>query len=142
MSQSNQKNATVAQKKKGRNASKALEAITSHFVLRRLQKDVLNKILKKRTEVLLFCRPTQSQCKTYQSITERVRIGSVDEISNPLMLLTELRKLCTHPSLLKDDKFVEDASLSGKLAVLGLLLDSIRRLNPTDKVVIIYNLYR
>jgi SNF2 family DNA or RNA helicase len=139
MSQSNQKNATVAQKKKGRNASKALEAITSHFVLRRLQKDVLNKILKKRTEVLLFCRPTQSQCKTYQSITERVRIGSVDEISNPLMLLTELRKLCTHPSLLKDDKFVEDASLSGKLAVLGLLLDSIRRLNPTDKVVIISN---
>ncbi|KAL3822266.1 hypothetical protein ACHAXA_005899 [Cyclostephanos tholiformis] len=139
MSQSNQKNATVSQKMKGRKASKALEAITSHFVLRRLQRDILNKLLKKRTEVLLFCRPTENQCKIYQSITENVRIGGVDEISNPLMLLTKLRKLCTHPSLLQDDKVVDDASLSGKLIVLGNLLDSIRRLNPTDKVVIISN---
>ena len=139
MSQSNQKNASVAEKEKGRRASKALEAITSHFVLRRLQKDILNQYLKKRTEVLLFCRPTENQCKIYQSIAERAKVGGVDESSNPLMLITELRKLCTHPSLLNDDEALDDASLSGKLIVLGNLLDSIRRLSPTDKVVIISN---
>jgi SNF2 family DNA or RNA helicase len=139
MSQSNQKNASVAEKEKGRRASKALEAITSHFVLRRLQADILNKLLKKRTEVLLFCRPTENQCKIYQSIAERAKVGGVDESSNPLMLITELRKLCTHPSLLNDDEALDDASLSGKLIVLGNLLDSIRRLSPTDKVVIISN---
>lgn len=139
MTQSNQKNASTAQKDKGRKQSKALEAITSHFVLRRLQKDVLNQLLKKRTEVLLFCRPTERQCDIYQNIAERAKVGVADDFSNPLMLLTELRKLCTHPSLLNDNKAVDDASLSGKLVVLGNLLDSIRRLNQTDKVVIVSN---
>lgn len=142
MSLSNQKNASAVELAKGRKQAKALEAITSHFVLRRLQKDILNKLLKKRTEVLLFCRPTEIQCQFYQSISERASLsiaGDTDACNTPLMLLTELRKLCTHPALLNGDKAVEDASLSGKMVVLGNLLDSIRRLNPTDKVVIISN---
>ena len=143
MSQSNQKTASAVQKEKGRRQAEALNSITSTFVIRRLQKDILNKYLKKRTEVLLFCRPTESQCTLYQSIADRAytkTTGGRDECDNPLKLLTELRKLCTHPALLlNDDKKVEDASLSGKLIVLGNLLDSIRRFNPTDKVVIISN---
>jgi len=58
------------------------------------------------------------------------------------MLLTEVRKLCTHPShpsLLDEREAADDASLSGKLAVLDSLLGSIRRHNPTDKVVIVSN---
>ena len=143
MSQSNQKNASAVQKEKGRRQAAALDSITSTFVIRRLQKDILNKYLKKRTEVLLFCRPTESQCTLYQSIANRAytkTTGGRDECNNPLTLLTELRKLCTHPALLlNDNKKVEDASLSGKLIVLGNLLDLIRRFNPTDKVVIISN---
>lgn len=144
MSQANQKSASNAQKEKGRKQSKALDSITSQFVLRRLQKDVLKSLLPPRMELLLFCRPTDRQCQLYQDIANRATksigsVGGIDECNNPLMLLTELRKLCTHPSLLDEDEAAEDASLSGKLAVLANLLDSIRRNNPTDKVVIISN---
>ena len=80
----------------------------------------------------------------YQSIAQRASksigsIGGIEDCNNPLMLLTELRKLCTHPSLLDNNVVDMDASLSGKLSVLSNLLDSIRRHNPMDKVVIISN---
>jgi len=144
MSQANQKSASNSTKEKGRRQAKALDAITSQFVLRRLQKDILKSILPPRMELLLFCRPTERQCELYQGIANRASksiasIGGIEEINNPLVLLTEARKLCTHPSLLSDDEVATDASLSGKLVVLGNLLDSIRRTNPTDKVVIISN---
>ena len=144
MSQANQKNASTVQKDKGRRQSKALDAITSQFVLRRMQKDILKSLLPPRTEVLLFCRPTDRQCEMYQSIAHRASksigsIGGIDDCNNPLMLLTELRKLCTHPALLDNTDEAADASLSGKLGVLSNLLDSIRRNNPTDKVVIVSN---
>lgn len=144
MSQANQKNASTVQRDNGRRQSKALDAITSQFVLRRTQKDILKSLLPPRTEVLLFCRPTERQCELYQSIAQRASksigsIGGIEDCNNPLMLLTELRKLCTHPSLLDNTDAVADASLSGKLAVLSNLLDSIRRHNPMDKVVIVSN---
>ena len=144
MYKANQKNASNAQKTKGRKQSKALDAITSQFVLRRLQKDVLKSLLPPRMELLLFCRPTERQCELYRGIAHRATksigsVGGIEECNNPLMLLTEVRKLCTHPSLLDESEAAEDGSLSGKLVVLGNLLDSIRRQNPTDKVVIISN---
>ncbi len=144
MSQANEKNASITQKEEGRRQSKALDVITSQFVLRRMQKDTLKSLLPPRTELLLFCRPTNLQCEIYQSIADRASksigsIGGIDECNNPLTLLTELRKLCTHPSLLNDTDTSADSSLSGKLAVLSNLLDSIRRHKPMDKVVIVSN---
>ena len=143
MSRANQKNATLDQKEKGRQQSKLLDSITSTFVLRRLQKDVLKSMLPPRKEILLFCRPTKRQCQLYKSISDRATksigsIGGIEECNNPLMLLTEARKLCTHPSLLEEagDSSLE---LSGKMVILSSLLDSIRQNNPTDKVVIISN---
>jgi len=144
MSRANQKDASSDQKEKGRQQSKLLDGITSTFVLRRTQKDVLKSILPPRKEILLFCRPTKRQCQLYNSISNRASksIGSIGGIeassNNPLMLLTEARKLCTHPSLLGDS---DDSSLelSGKMIILSSLLDSIRRNNPTDKVVIVSN---
>jgi SNF2 family DNA or RNA helicase len=141
LSQANSKNATREQKERGRKQSKALDEITSTFVLRRLQKDVLKSLLPPRMELLLFCRPSSKQCELYQAISDRAckSLGGRDD--NPLMLLTELRKLCTHPSLLAKDESPEDhdVSLSGKLVVLDRLIDSIREKHPTDKVVIISN---
>jgi DNA repair and recombination RAD54-like protein len=148
LSEANSKNATREQKVRGRLQSKALEEITSTFVLRRLQKDVLKSILPPRMELLLFCRPSEKQCELYREISYRASksigsIGGREESENPLMLLTELRKLCTHPSLLNKEEesslLGKDVSLSGKLVVLENLLDSIREHHPNDKVVIISN---
>ena len=146
ISAANKKNATREEKERGRVQSKALEDVTKTFVLRRLQKDVLKNLLPPRMELLLFCRPSDRQCELYRDISDRAAksIGSLGgRGENPLMLLTELRKLCTHPSLLeKDDVLSADdsnASLSGKMMVLEELIDSIREHNPTDKVVIVSN---
>ena len=143
MSCANQKNASLDQKEKGRQQSKLLDSITSTFVLRRTQKDVLKSILPPRKEILLFCRPTERQCQLYKSISNRASksiesIGGIEASTNPLMLLTEARKLCTHPSLL-EEAGNSSLELSGKMIILSSLLDSIRQNNPTDKVVIISN---
>ena len=144
MSAANKKNATREEKERGRVQSKALEQITKTFVLRRLQKDVLKSLLPPRMELLLFCRPSHKQRELYHGISDRAvkSIGSAggrDE--NPLMLLTELRKLCAHPLLLEEESSGNDDSvaLSGKLVVLSGLIDSIRTHHPSDKVVIISN---
>eukprot|EP00804_Cyclotella_cryptica_P029873 CCRYP_010803-RA/>CCRYP_010803-RA protein AED:0.06 eAED:0.06 QI:244/1/1/1/0.75/0.6/5/436/979 len=151
LSEANTKNATREQKERGRMQSKALEEITKTFVLRRLQKDVLKSILPPRMELLLFCRPTEKQCELYHEISHRASksIGSMggrEDADNPLRLLGELRKLCTHPFLLSKEgessslsPREEDVSLSGKLLVLERLLDSIRDHHPNDKVVIVSN---
>lgn len=151
MSQANQKNASRSQKEKGQKQSRNLDAITSTFVLRRLQKDVLKSLLPPKMELLLFCRPTELQCKMYRDISNRAStsvssIGGIADKNNPLMLLTEVRKLCTHPALLNKVDLESDislssqnCSLSGKLIILESLLKSIRYNCPTDKVVIISN---
>ena len=144
LSAANKKNATREEKERGRVQSKALDEITKTFLLRRLQKDVLKSLLPPRMELLLFCRPSPKQCEMYRNISDRAAksigsIGGRDE--NPLMLLTELRKLCTHPLLLEKELPSADngVELSGKMVVLSSLIDSIREHNPTDKVVIISN---
>mmetsp|Transcript_23138 Transcript_23138/g.48036 ORF Transcript_23138/g.48036 Transcript_23138/m.48036 type:complete len:1065 (-) Transcript_23138:305-3499(-) len=151
MSQANQKNASRSQKDKGQKQSRNLDAITSTFVLRRLQKDVLKSLLPPRMELLLFCRPTELQCEIYRDVSNRAStsvssIGGFTDRNNPLLLLTEVRKLCTHPALLNKVDLESDlslssqnCSLSGKLIILESLLKSIRYNSPTDKVVIISN---
>lgn len=57
-----------------------------------------------------------------------------------LTVLTKLRKLCSHPSLLeKNAQIDKDVTLSGKVEVLDALLRAIKQSNPDDKIVIVSN---
>lgn len=112
-------------------------------MIRRLQKDILQSLLPPRHEVLLFCRPSTVQCDMYKRLTSQSTT-----LSDPLPLLTKLRKLCTHPLLLSlsgnDDDVVQapqDTGLrsSGKLDILDSLLHAIRCNCPSDKVVVVSN---
>ena len=107
-------------------------------MIRRLQKDILQSLLPPRFEFLLFCRPTEIQCDMYKSLT-----SESSSISDPLPLLTKLRKLCTHPKLLGGretcDISAHSSNDSGKLDLLENLLEAIRRNNPKDKVVVVSN---
>ena len=156
---SNNKAASSEQRAKGRSLSEALESITSVFMLRRLQRDVLKKLLPPRSEILLFCRPSERQTAEYISLTKGVRgdagPGGAGVSADALTLLTKVRKLCSHPYLLNEngeDPFArkrsasaesdgncEHVALSGKLSVLESLLSSIRSEAPGDKVVVISN---
>lgn len=134
----NQKNASREQKAKGKEQAMALDDLIKPFMLRRLQKDVLKSILPPRTEALLFCRPTSAQCRVYEKLCTEATSSSTN--NEALVSLTNLRKLCGHPSLLNTTTSAAtaaDVALSGKLIVLKSLLKSIRDNN--EKVVIVSN---
>jgi SNF2 family DNA or RNA helicase len=144
ISASNNKNCSAEQKRRGLAQSRILDEITRSFMLRRLQKDVLKSMLPPRSEVLLFCRPTNVQGKLYKQITSQQRGASLGVTADALTTLTKLRKLCSHPALLEDSKKSRssndvDIALSGKLTLLNQLLSQIQQQTPEDKVVIVSN---
>jgi SNF2 family DNA or RNA helicase len=144
-------NATAEQKRRASQASMTLDEITKCIMLRRLQKDVLKKFLPPRHVFLLFCRPTALQCRMYKQITSKYNTSNVECVGpspDALTALMGLRKICTHPDLLKcgEEDMAGGTSLkdcnvesSGKLTVLADLLCEIRAREPTDKVVIVSN---
>jgi SNF2 family DNA or RNA helicase len=123
------KGASREEKLLGEQQSQALEKICKTFMIRRLAKDVLAKMLPPRREVLLFCRPSELQCQLYREVTEQAP-------ADPLLTLTSLRKLCSHPNLLNENSSPMIES-SGKLVILGKLLHKICETSPTDKVVLV-----
>ena len=152
ISASSSRNCTSEQKRRGAEASKILDEITKSLMLRRLQKDVLNKFLLPRQVFLLFCQPTKHQCRLYKKITCQQTGHSSDKGPSPeaLTALIGLRKICTHPKLFKHwdgntntvqskDRNNLRIDLSGKLMVLDDLLHAIQKEAPTDKVVIVSN---
>lgn len=150
---SSNRNCTPKQKQCGTQAAQLLDRITKSLMIRRLQKDVLEKYLPPRNEFLLFCRPTTEQCKFYKKITNKqkaIQGSSAGPSPEALTALMGLRKICTHPHLWQqrtdDDSTnkdvkdgILDVELSGKLKVLSALLRQIRAREPTDKVVIVSN---
>ncbi len=142
ISAANSKSASREARVGGHEQSQALDKITSTFMLRRLQKDVLKTLLPPRKEFLLFCRPSQHQCRLYKSIASKAVTSSSSggATAEALTLLTNLRKLCSHPSLLeKNGPINKDVALSGKVEVLDALLRGIKQSNPDDKIVIVSN---
>lgn len=143
----NRKNASRADRDLATRQSRELEALTKSTILRRLQSEVLGSVLPPRTEVLLFCQLSTEQRKLYQSITAQrsKNLAGPSSMSDALEILTSLRKLCTHPSLLhnaevpKSPGSSSNVEASGKLAVLSILLRQIRETSDDDKVVIVSN---
>ncbi|KAL3908006.1 MAG: hypothetical protein SGILL_008647, partial [Bacillariaceae sp.] len=144
----NSRSCTPKQKKQGLLASQILDQIIKCIMIRRLQKDVLEKYLPPRYEYLVFCRPTKEQCNLYKRVTAQYKEANTG-IQGPspeaLTALIGLRKVCTHPQLLSGTENSEPESApfcvgaSGKLTVLEDLLQKIRQVEPMDKVIIVSN---
>jgi SNF2 family DNA or RNA helicase len=139
ISAANSKSAKWEQRARGHAQSQTLDKITKTFMLRRLQKDILKSLLPPRKELLLFCRPSECQRELYKRIAGSA-MSSLGATTDALTVLTNLRKLCCHPSLLeKNNQGASDVALSGKLKVLDTLLQATKQCNPDDKVVIVSN---
>lgn len=146
---SSQKDATAKQRSLGAIQSKELESVTRTFMLRRLQKHILKSMLPSRTEVLLFCRPSQRQCELYSGVAQRAKGLVANGMAEALTALVSLRKICCHPTMYTGDEDesvdamdlerLESLEQSGKLVVLTALLRSIRASSPDDKIVIVSN---
>ncbi|XP_050094783.1 DNA repair and recombination protein RAD54B-like [Anopheles aquasalis] len=131
-----------------------LNGITGRFVLRRTQ-EVINRYLPEKHELVIFCHPSELQTKllrTALTFYDEERNGS--NAITPLQLITILKKICNHPSLVKvtggrgdpesllhrladqlPDWQAMGPSDSTKLAIIDTLLEDL--IVKQEKVVIV-----
>lgn len=137
----------------GRQASQALNELTSKFILRRTN-ELLSRYLGSKTDVLLFVKPTALQLKMFKQVFSGMNKHSNDLVletlpdrDNALNLINLFKKICNSPLLAKDDNLFNslvdspDSVLtvsSGKLNLLTLLVVEIIKVKK-EKVVIISN---
>eukprot|EP00172_Hildenbrandia_rubra_P003438 Plantae.Rhodophyta-Hildenbrandia_rubra.ctg5537.p2 GENE.Plantae.Rhodophyta-Hildenbrandia_rubra.ctg5537~~Plantae.Rhodophyta-Hildenbrandia_rubra.ctg5537.p2 ORF type:complete len:417 (-),score=54.36 Plantae.Rhodophyta-Hildenbrandia_rubra.ctg5537:1433-2683(-) len=129
--------------------------IASKFVLRRTS-ETLEKYLPPKYETALFCRLTSYQEELYKEEC-KVAFNSLTtsrmEGGTALSMITRLRKICNHPSLLQHDEGEQytaneneldltcgNVHQSGKLiAVVSMVTTSVA---AADRVVIVSNFTR
>ncbi|KAA8916829.1 hypothetical protein TRICI_000948 [Trichomonascus ciferrii] len=130
----------VTQKIKDRGEEKLNELIqkTKGFVLRRTA-ETIKGFLPPRTETILFCTPTEVQREDYlqalQSQEIKESIETLGKIT-ALVAITKLKKICNSPLLNSSRKKSNSSMLSGKLAILKLMLLKLRQ-ETDEKVVIV-----
>lgn len=129
-----------------------LNSITSSFILRRTQ-EVINKYLPGKQEAVIFCHPSKLQ-ETLLRTAIQFYEKSDRSTYSPLQLITVLKKICNHPSLIASTEKIDvGGSLikllndnlppwqdmgptdSGKLAVLDSLLETL--IQRQEKAVIV-----
>uniref|UniRef100_A0A182FEL9 DNA repair and recombination protein RAD54-like n=2 Tax=Anopheles albimanus TaxID=7167 RepID=A0A182FEL9_ANOAL len=130
-----------------------LNGITGRFVLRRTQ-EVINRYLPEKHELVIFCNPSELQTKLLRTaLTWYEEERSESNAVTPLQLITILKKICNHPSLVKVTGRGDPESLlhrladqlpdwqamgpsdSAKLAVVDTLLEDL--IVKQEKVVIV-----
>lgn len=136
----------------GTERAKELHECTKLFTLRRTN-DLINKFLPQKHELVIFCRLTKVQEVVYRVLTgdwlNRTVIPS-SGMSFPLSVINNLKKICNHPSLIKNEPELMESELvkqtmrnlssdlceqSGKLIVLRSFLRSLKETN--EKIVLV-----
>lgn len=132
----------------GEAKSQELIALTKPFILRRTA-SVISNHLPPRTDIVLFCPPTNSQVKLFNEVLSSHRftamVNNAITPSSSLGLITMFKKICNSPSLLKTDKIFQEINVqsvgshntSGKLLAFQDLLMEIYRAG--EKVVVVSN---
>lgn len=155
---SRQPGASENDMEKGQAKSEELAAITSQFILRRTS-EVLSKYLPPKTELVLFCRPTNSQAAVYEAIIKTGLLNTaINNSQASLQMIDILKKACNSPALLlrksKEDPEGTNSVLSSllagvsrnhlndpsssKLLILDSLLHALRK-HTQEKVVVVSN---
>ncbi|GMT02363.1 hypothetical protein PENTCL1PPCAC_24537, partial [Pristionchus entomophagus] len=150
--------ATEEQQKKGNAATTEMAVIASKCVIRRTS-TLLTKYLPVKYEHVVCCRPQSLQEEIYARLMElekKSRSSAEKGVNSALAFITLLKKLCNHPTLLRDEFAKENSrfaavasmldgigkafevSLSGKMKVLDCLL-AITKKTTTDRFVLVSN---
>lgn len=90
---------------KGREMSMRLIETSKLFMLRRT-KEILEKHLPCRTDLILFCPPTELQRDLLKSVTGSARFDNLLN-NDALGLITICRKICNSPSLIREDSLFQ-----------------------------------
>lgn len=133
---------------KGKEKSQELIDLTKPFILRRTA-SIISNHLPPRTDVVLFCRPTDLQINLFNEALSSQRFVSLLEKassnSSSLGLIMMFKKICNSPTLVKNDKVFNEVSdstithqvTSGKILVLIELLKEISAIG--EKVILVSN---
>uniref|UniRef100_A0A182MLU3 DNA repair and recombination protein RAD54-like n=1 Tax=Anopheles culicifacies TaxID=139723 RepID=A0A182MLU3_9DIPT len=106
-----------------------LNAITGRFMLRRTQ-EVINQYLPDKHEVVVLCHPSELQTGlTHTALTFYENEKSSSNAISPLQLITILKKICNHPSLVSVQGKGDPESL---VHVLSEQLPPWQRMGPSD----------
>ncbi|XP_052859722.1 DNA repair and recombination protein RAD54B-like [Anopheles cruzii] len=129
-----------------------LNAITGRFVLRRTQ-EVINRYLPEKHELVVFCYPSEWQTEVIRTALTLYEQSKGSPTISPLQLITILKKICNHPSLVwltgnsGQESFQQQliellpswqamrAGDSAKLAIVESLLKDL--LEKQEKIVIV-----
>ncbi|XP_037933834.1 DNA repair and recombination protein RAD54B-like [Teleopsis dalmanni] len=132
-----------------------LNRISKNFLLRRLQKEN-KKYLPKKREYICFVRPSELQTLLLEKALDvyKTRQETIAQELSPLQIITVLKKICNHPSLISTcksnniltrylEKYLPDWSEmgpfhSGKLELLQHFLTAAA-LDKQEKTVIVSN---
>lgn len=87
----------------GQARAKELQKQVSRFVLQR-SSSILEKYLPNKTETAVFCQLSDYQSSLYTSECEMFFTAAFPSSAAALIKINRLRKLCSHPSLLDNDK--------------------------------------
>lgn len=121
-------------------ARQRLNKVTAPFIMRRLKKDVL-KDLPEKVETDMLCEMTPFQEAFYHKVVSEQKAAVLTRLCHDkegtlhvFALLTKLKQLCDHPSLIEPqiDPFKEEAS--GKWELFKELLQEAR--DSGQKVVV------
>lgn len=164
---SRQKDATPTEKGLGEARSEELNKTIHLFVLRRT-KDINERYLPLKTEMVLFCKPSELQLRLYKRIlaTRFVRncVTAVHGGTQHLVIISLLKQLCNSPMLLAaateasggeeaavdmfqsareelpaDADDAIDTTLNGKMHVLRVLLERLRAAPEKERVLVVSN---
>uniref|UniRef100_A0A182WBI8 DNA repair and recombination protein RAD54-like n=1 Tax=Anopheles minimus TaxID=112268 RepID=A0A182WBI8_9DIPT len=106
-----------------------LNAITGRFMLRRTQ-EVINQYLPDKHEVVVLCHPSDLQTVlTRTALTFYESEKSSSNAVSPLQLITILKKICNHPSLVSVQGKGDPESL---VHLLSEQLPPWQRMGPSD----------
>lgn len=142
--------------KRGEVKSNELIELTKEFTLRRTS-SILSGYLTKKTDIILFCPPTELQITLFKFVLNSRKFNALlreDNFNNSLTLITLFKKICNSPSLLFQDKLfnslieneeksaIDLTTLSKKTASskVNILIPLLIEINEVgDKTVLISN---
>ncbi|CCE81950.1 Piso0_002634 [Millerozyma farinosa CBS 7064] len=95
----------------GEEKSNELLTLTRQFVLRR-SSSVLSHVLPDKTDIIIFCPPSNLQLLMFKAIQSSQAFNSFlqsqTSVNNSLGIITVMKKLCNSPSLLANDKLFNE----------------------------------
>lgn len=120
----------------GKQRESELNRKIASFVLRRRANELPSGILPSKTELVVFCPPSDEQIERYVATVDTWRNSDSQSRPPHLTVISQLQRICAHPLLTKNNDIAQlDTKQSGKLTILMTLLTHVYGKN--ERIVVV-----